>query len=164
MIREGLVQFGHCTCMAGLGELCSHVGAIHSSCYQTEQHCMHRWSLCLDWAQYGRHKDSRVCTREPDSFHTTAVASLCMDHPHWGGCGSEGRAGCPPIGRSMVRSPAAPGHMSMCPWARHFTPSCSRRHSHRCVNEYLDYPDGQSWHLSSLCHQCVWMGECWHVV
>ena len=28
---------------------------------------------------------------------------------------SEGRAGRPPIGRSVVRSPAAPGHMSMCP-------------------------------------------------
>ena len=28
---------------------------------------------------------------------------------------SEGRAGRPPIGRSVVRSPAVPGHMSMCP-------------------------------------------------
>lgn len=26
--KEGLVRFGHCTCMAGLGEVCSHVGAI----------------------------------------------------------------------------------------------------------------------------------------
>ncbi|KAL0963068.1 hypothetical protein UPYG_G00349270 [Umbra pygmaea] len=26
--KDGLVRFGHCTCMAGLGEVCSHVGAI----------------------------------------------------------------------------------------------------------------------------------------
>jgi len=26
--KEGLVRFGHCTCTAGLGEVCSQVGAI----------------------------------------------------------------------------------------------------------------------------------------
>ena len=84
------------------------------------------------------------------------------------GCGSEGRAGRPPIRRSVVRSPAAPGHMSMCPWARHLTPNCSRRHSHRCVNEYLDYIlMGKVGTLAASAisvWMCVWMGECWHVV
>ncbi|XDV52426.1 hypothetical protein PO909_021155 [Leuciscus waleckii] len=31
--KEGLVRFGHCTCMAGLGEVCSHVGAILQTLY-----------------------------------------------------------------------------------------------------------------------------------
>ena len=26
--RDGVIESGHCTCMAGLGEVCSHIGAI----------------------------------------------------------------------------------------------------------------------------------------
>ena len=26
--EDGVVQSGHCTCMAGLGEVCSHIGAL----------------------------------------------------------------------------------------------------------------------------------------
>ena len=29
---DGVVQCAHCTCMAGLGEVCSHVGAVVHFC------------------------------------------------------------------------------------------------------------------------------------
>ena len=53
------------------------------------------------------------------------IKSHC-GHPWWLGlvaCGSGGR---PMIERSAVRIPAPPVHMSKCPWARHWTPNCSR--------------------------------------
>ncbi len=43
------------------------------------------------------------------------------------------RVGRPLIGRSAVRSPAPPVHMSKWPRASYWTPNCSRRHSHRCM-------------------------------
>ncbi len=73
------------------------------------------------------------------------------------------RVGRPLIGRSTVRYPAPPVHMSKWPRASYWTPNCSRRHSHRCMGvcEWVRLdPDEQDGTLhGSLRHQCmnVWV-------
>ena len=62
---NGTVEYGHCTCMAGLGETCSHIAAI------------------LYWLETAaRITKTTSCTSMPNSWLPPALPRTCTEVPY----------------------------------------------------------------------------------
>ena len=62
---NGSVEYGHCTCMAGLGETCSHIASI------------------LYWLETAtRIKNTTSCTSMPNSWLPPTLPTACTEVPY----------------------------------------------------------------------------------
>ena len=77
---NGLVESGHCTCMAGLGEVCSHVGAILfyvQAVHQVrgKETCTHASTMFIDSAT--EYQGYSICQSQRFNFHQAqSITSL----------------------------------------------------------------------------------------
>ena len=84
--HDGTVETGHCICMAGLGEVCSHVAAIlfylesalHISTTCTAFHQIPQssiYKLCMEGATSGR--DNILCSTDGHTIYKTQRCHMC---------------------------------------------------------------------------------------